>query len=39
LGHALAVEDEGLKTSFFEGGRVSCLNHGKRVAGVTTDVK
>lgn len=39
LGHALAVEGEGLKPSFFEGGRVSCLNHGERLSRMTRYVK
>ena len=39
LGHVLAVEDEGLKTSFFEGGRGVCLSHGERLARMTTNVK
>lgn len=39
LGYVLAVEDEGLKTSFFEGGRGVCLSHGERLARMTTDVK
>ena len=39
LGHALSIEDEGLKTSLFQGGRVSCLLHGERLSREKTNVK
>jgi hypothetical protein len=39
LSHALAVEDEGLKTSLFKRGCLSCLSHGERLARMTKYVK
>lgn len=39
LAHAFAIQGEGLKTSVFQGGRVSYLSHAERLTRATEDVK